>query len=102
MEGCFLQKAALKAFLTEFYADKASSISRKDFTLYMVLGWFVIFHARRMGEEALLGLVAEGSGIPGLQLIAHEERVPWRVRLHDRCTVHYEAHALALRCAAGS
>jgi SAM-dependent methyltransferase/uncharacterized protein YbaR (Trm112 family) len=39
--------------------------------------------------RALLTLGAHPAAIPGLRIVAEEEAVPWRVRLHDRSTVEY-------------
>lgn len=43
-------------------------------------------------EPALRALLTPGAhpaAIPGLRIIAEEEAVPWRVRLHDRSAVEY-------------
>jgi len=49
--------------------------------------------------RSLLTPGAHRAPVAGLELIAEEERVPWEVRLHDRSTMRYEAHLLALRAA---
>lgn len=51
------------------------------------------------GEPFLRTLLTEGAhpqAVPGLRLIAEEADWPWHTRLHDRSTVLYRAHLLAL------
>ena len=48
--------------------------------------------ARGASEPALRALLTPGAhpaAIAGLRIVAEEEAVPWRVRLHDRSTVEY-------------
>jgi len=42
--------------------------------------------------RALLTPGAHPASVEGLGLVAEIEAVPWRVRLHDRSTVEYDAH----------
>jgi SAM-dependent methyltransferase/uncharacterized protein YbaR (Trm112 family) len=51
-------------------------------------------------ETLLRDLLTEGAhprAVPGLTLIAEQEAWPWRTRLHERSTVDYTVHLLALR-----
>lgn len=51
------------------------------------------------GEPFLRTLLTEGAhpqAVPGLRLMAEEADWPWHTRLHDRSTVLYRAHLLAL------
>ncbi len=41
--------------------------------------------------------VADSGSIAGLALEAESQRVPWTVRLHDRCTIKYDVHVVNLR-----
>ena len=41
--GCVRYKDALRVFLKHYYNDMASSVLRSDFTLYMVLGYLLLF-----------------------------------------------------------
>ena len=52
------------------------------------------------GEDFLRSLLAEGAhrrSVAGLDLLAEDTNFPWQTRLHDRSTVAYAAHLLALR-----
>ncbi len=57
-------------------------------------------HSQRGPEggspPAAVRRLLSGEHIPGLHITAEREFVPWRVRLHDRCTVEYQSHLLAL------
>ncbi len=43
---------------------------------------------------------AHPASIEGLELVAEEANVPWRVRMHERSTVEYETHLMVARKAA--
>ncbi|CAM9428541.1 unnamed protein product, partial [Ectocarpus fasciculatus] len=47
--GCVRYKEALRVFLKHFYNDMASSVLRNDFTLYMVLGYLLLFRLDELG-----------------------------------------------------
>jgi SAM-dependent methyltransferase/uncharacterized protein YbaR (Trm112 family) len=54
-------------------------------------------------EPALRALLTDSDhplAVDGLRLEAEDERVPWRVRLHDRSAVDYRTHLLVARVAA--
>ena len=47
-------------------------------------------------EPALRKLIeADSEGEPALRILAEDEAVPWRIRLHDRSEAHYRVHVLA-------
>ncbi len=55
--------------------------------------------AEGAGEPALRALLTPGAhpaAIPGLRIVAEEESVPWRVRLHERSAVFYRVHLLVV------
>jgi SAM-dependent methyltransferase/uncharacterized protein YbaR (Trm112 family) len=62
-------------------------------------------HSQRAGHQGaaepfLRALLTEGAhpqSVPGLALLAEEAGFPWQTRLHDRATVSYRSHLLALR-----
>lgn len=47
--GCVRYKDALRVFLKHYYNDMASSVLRSDFTLYMVLGYLLLFRLDELG-----------------------------------------------------
>lgn len=47
--GCVRYKDALRVFLKHYYNDMASSVLRGDFTLYMVLGYLLLFRLDELG-----------------------------------------------------
>jgi hypothetical protein len=47
--------------------------------------------------RALLTPGAHPQSLRRLALVAEDESVPWRVRLHDRSTVEYRLHIAAAR-----
>lgn len=47
--GCVRYKDALRVFLKHYYNDMASSVLRNDFTLYMVLGYLLLFRLDELG-----------------------------------------------------
>lgn len=50
-------------------------------------------------EPLLRALLTEGAhpqSVPGLEIIGEDEDVPWQTRLHDRSSVSYRAHLLAV------
>lgn len=47
--------------------------------------------------RALLTAGAHPAAVPGVEIVAEAEAVPWRLRLHDRSRVEYEVHALVVR-----
>ncbi len=61
-------------------------------------------HSQRTSEagrsEAVLRRLltpgAHPAAVPGLQIVAEEVSIPWRVRMHERSTVEYEAHLLVV------
>jgi SAM-dependent methyltransferase/uncharacterized protein YbaR (Trm112 family) len=49
------------------------------------------------GEPVLRSLLTPGAhplAVPGVRILAEVADCPWQVRLHDRSTVHYQAHLL--------
>jgi SAM-dependent methyltransferase/uncharacterized protein YbaR (Trm112 family) len=50
-------------------------------------------------EPLLRALLSRGhaAAINGVSIVAEEEHIPWRVRLHDRSSVEYDVHGLVLR-----
>ncbi|HKS24316.1 MAG TPA: hypothetical protein VJZ76_16060, partial [Thermoanaerobaculia bacterium] len=44
-------------------------------------------------EPLLRAVLAE----EGFEIVEERERLPWRVRLHDRSSVEYEVHAVVAR-----
>lgn len=53
--------------------------------------------AEGSSERILRALLTNGSrtdSVPGLTLAAEREAVPWRVRVHDRATMEYQAHLI--------
>jgi len=46
--------------------------------------------------RALLTAEAHPAAIPGLRIVAEDEAVPWRVRLHDRSAVEYRVHVVVV------
>lgn len=42
-------KNAIRVFLKHYYNDMASSVLRSDFTLYMVLGYLLLFRLDELG-----------------------------------------------------
>ena len=55
------------------------------------------------GEATLRRILRGKAGIdPRLEVVGERDRVPWRIRAHDRSTVHYELDLLALRRVPGA
>ena len=55
--GCVRYKAALKALLTSFYYTNSASLSRQDYTKYLVLSYLCLFRLEELGWPALQRLV---------------------------------------------
>jgi SAM-dependent methyltransferase/uncharacterized protein YbaR (Trm112 family) len=56
--------------------------------------------AQGASEPALRALLTPGThpaAIQGLRIVAEEESVPWRVRLHERSAVDYRVHLMVVR-----
>lgn len=56
--------------------------------------------AEGSSEKILRALLTDDTrtdSIPGLTLAAEREAVPWRVRVHDRATMEYQAHLIVAR-----
>lgn len=49
------------------------------------------------GEPQLRALLTTGEGGTGMRIVNEEVDFPWRVRLHDRSTVIYSTHLVAVR-----
>jgi SAM-dependent methyltransferase len=47
--------------------------------------------------RALLTRSAHPQSVPGLQLVAEADALPWHVRLHERSTVNYRVHLVLAR-----
>lgn len=55
--------------------------------------------SRGASEPALRALLTPGAhpaAISGLRIVAEEESIPWRVRLHDRSAVEYRVHLIVV------
>jgi len=55
---------------------------------------------RGAGEPVLRALLTPGAhpgAVEGLEILAEDDAVSWRVRLHDRSAMDYRVHLLALR-----
>lgn len=51
-------------------------------------------------EPVLRALLTPGehpAAIEGLQIVAERERLPWRVRMHERAAMEYEVHLVVVR-----
>lgn len=55
--------------------------------------------ARGAAEPVLRALLdgTHPAAIPGLELVAEEDDLPWRVRLHDRSVMEYRVHLVVAR-----
>lgn len=47
--GWYRQRRGIDAFITNFYADKAASISRNDMLLYTVFAYLAVFRLEDLG-----------------------------------------------------
>lgn len=56
--GCVRYKQALKIVLSHFYHDNSGRTSRNDYTMYLVLGYVVLFRLEEIGLKELESLVA--------------------------------------------
>ncbi len=55
---------------------------------------------RGAGEPVLRALLtpdAHPASVEGLEIVAEEEALPWRLRLHDRSAVEYRVHGVVVR-----
>lgn len=62
-------KDALRVFLKHYYNDMASSVLRSDFTLYMVLGYLLLFRLDELGFGELRRLTSSEDPTKMAQLL---------------------------------
>ncbi|CAM9215726.1 unnamed protein product, partial [Scytosiphon promiscuus] len=67
--GCVRYKDALRVFLKHYYNDMASSVLRNDFTLYMVLGYLLLFRLDELGFGELRRLTSSEDPTKMAQLL---------------------------------
>lgn len=56
--GCVRYRDALRVFLKHYYNDMAGSVLRSDFTLYMVLGYLLLFRLDELGFNEFRRLIS--------------------------------------------
>lgn len=83
--GCVRYKDALRVFLKHYYNDMASSVLRGDFTLYMVLGYLLLFRLDELGFGDFRRLTSSEDPTKMAQLLNY--LIDW-----DRMEVLNQAH----------
>ena len=88
--GCVRYKEPLKIFLVHLFSDLTAKLDRKDYTLYMVLAFLLLFRIDELTFHSFAALIADQNPTAMCELlhyITHWETLEGQL-MQDWCTVY--------------